>query len=85
MTGERARESCGASGPDVRTGELPRFIELLRLSHGPIPEGFEHCGEPPEIDEVEELAGEDQFDPEKPIRGIYTCTRCGRHFWGWWA
>lgn len=78
------RSVAGSSEPDVLSGELPRFVELLRMSHGPIPGGFEHCGQEPEIDELEELEGEDQFDPEKPRRGIFRCKECGRHFWGWW-
>jgi len=65
------------------SGELPRFIELLRMSHGPIPDGFEHCGKAPEIDELEELVGEAAFDPDVPMRGIFTCKVCGRHFWAW--
>lgn len=85
MTNEVSFDFGVWPGPDVRTGELPRFVELLRMSHGPVSEGYEHCGEVLEVDEVEELAGEAQFDPDVPIRVIYACRRCEHFFWGWWT
>ncbi len=79
-----SKPSDPSQGPNVLSGELPRFVELLRMSQGPVEPQFEHCGVAVEIEEIEELEGEAQYDTSNPIRAIYTCKRCHRFFWGWW-
>lgn len=71
-------------GSDAIHGELPRFVELLRLSQGPIDDEFHHCGKRPAIDELEEFADAALMDDDRRMRAIFRCGVCGRFFWGWW-
>jgi uncharacterized protein with PIN domain len=70
--------------PDELTGELPRFVELLRLSHGPVTQETTHCGGTLDVEEIEELPAALAGDPSAPVRAIYRCGRCERFFWGRW-
>ena len=69
--------------PDAIHGELPRFVELLRLAQGPIGDGFHHCGVKPEVDELEDSV-DVPLQEESRMRAIFQCRACGRFFWGWW-
>lgn len=65
-------------------GELPRFVELLRMSQGPIDDSFTHCGKRPDVDELEEMVGEGFDVSDSRMRAIWRCSVCGRFYWGWW-
>lgn len=75
-------EAVGRRHTDMIEGELPRFVELLRLSSGPIEEGFEHCGQRPEVDELEDL--DTLVADTSRMRAIFQCRCCEAFFWGWW-
>lgn len=78
------RERNQSHEPDVMHGELPRFVELLRMSHGPVDGGFAHCSVAVEIEEVEDLPEADYYNPDVKTRAIFKCAGCSRFFWGWW-
>ena len=74
-----------ASGmhPDEDSAELPRFVALLRMAHGPVEQGAEHCGELMALEELEDLGEEGFFDASVKARCILTCRQCGQVVWGW--
>jgi hypothetical protein len=63
--------------------ELPRFISLLRMAHGPVDRDEQHCGVQMVIEELEELTDEQFFDAEAKARCILTCRECGQVSWAW--
>ena len=69
-------------GPWMDDDELPRFVSLLRMAHGPVDRDEEHHGEPMALEELEDL-GEDFFNADVKARCILTCRECGLIAWAW--
>ena len=69
-------------GPWMADDELPRFVSLLRMAHGPVDRDAEHHGERMAIEELEDL-GEDFFNADVKSRCILTCRECGLIAWAW--
>ncbi len=63
--------------------ELPRFISLLRMAHGPVDRDEVHCEIPMALEELEELTDEQFFDADVKARCILSCHACGQISWAW--
>jgi hypothetical protein len=63
--------------------ELPRFVALLRMAHGPVENDAEHCDIPMSLEELEDLGEEGFFDADQKARCILSCRQCGHIAWSW--